>query len=123
MKPTIYLPSRHYPSSLIKQIRGELWEVDHYIDIWGIYAANLVVPFIRHSNKVFLENLAELHGIDVLVGTPGQTVNLYLTSGEEAVVEIHESSPFEVERKASGSMDTEVRKTYRPTFEIGRAHV
>lgn len=118
MKSTIYLPARHYSSSLIKQMRADLWKVDHYIDIWGIYTADLVVPFIKHSNKAFLENLMELHGIDVLVGTPEQTVNLCLTSGDDPIVEIPFTSPFGVERKTSGGMDTEVRKTYRPTFDF-----
>ena len=118
MNPTIYLPVRHYSATLLNKIRGTLWKVDFYQNIFGIFAADLVVPMVKHWNIDFLDNLVESHNIDLLVDTPEQTVKLYLSSGEEAVVEIHESSPFEVERKTSGSMDTEVRKTYRPTFDF-----
>lgn len=110
MNPTIYLPIRYYSLSLIKQMRAELWKVDHYIDIWGIYTADLVVPFIKHSNKAFLENLVELHGIDVLIGTPEQTVNLHLTLGDDPIVEIPLSSPFEIECPSPRSLDTKVKR-------------
>lgn len=99
-------------------MRAELWKVDHYIDIWGLYTADLVVPFIKHSNKAFLENLAELHGIDVLVGTPEQTVNLYLTSGDDPIVEIPLSSPFEIECPSPRSLDTKVKRVARKTFDF-----
>ena len=118
MKPTIYLPTRHFSSTLIKQMRAELWKVDHYIDIWGIFTADLVVPIIKHSNKAFLENLIELHGIDVLMGTSEQTVKLYLTSGDDPIVEIPLTSPFEIECPSPRSLDTKVKRVTRKTFDF-----
>jgi len=118
MKSTIYLPARHYSGSLIKQMRAKLWRVDHYINIWGIYTADLVVPIIKHSNKALLEHLSDLHGIDVLMGTPEQTINLYLISGDEPSVEIPLSSPFEIECSIAKSMATKIKRVSRKTFDF-----
>lgn len=118
MKFTIYLSARHYSGNLIKQMRAELWSVDHYSSIWGIYAADLVVPIIKHPNKALLEHLSDLHGIDVLMGTPGQTVNLYLTSGDNLNVEIPLSSPFEIECSFGKSMATKIKRVSRKAFDF-----
>ena len=118
MIPTIYLSAKHYSSNLIRDMRNSFWKPAPYMHLYGLFTCDLVVPFITAHTMSFLEYLSELQGIDVLMGTREQSVKLYLTSQDEASVEIPYSSPIEVQCTSGKGMATKIRRTKRATFDF-----
>ena len=111
MTYVIYLPTLHYDSHGITNLRTQFWNVESYSSrkLFGIFGGGYVVPIITSPSKAFLEYICEQHGVDVLAGAGKKSVAVLATSQEETSVEIYDSPTFEVERSVNAGMATKVR--------------